>query len=50
MVTREIESSGHFKRASQRDMAKQTEFLLSLFEGFTFKSNIRINNDHFEEF
>jgi AcrR family transcriptional regulator len=50
MVSAEIESSGHFKGASQVDLAKQAEFLISLFEGFTFKSNIRINNDHFEEF
>jgi len=50
MVTAEIESSGHFKKANPMDLAIQTELLLSLFEGFTFKSNIRINNDHFEEF
>ena len=50
MVVAEVESSGHFKGTSQVDLAEQTEFLLSLFEGFTFKSNIRINNDHFEEF
>ncbi len=50
MVTTEIESTGHFNGANQEDLAKQAELLLALFEGFTFKSNIRINNDHFEEF
>lgn len=50
MVTTEIESSGHFKAASQIDLKMRAELLLALFEGFTFKSNIRINNDHFEEF
>lgn len=50
MVTTEIESSGHFTEANPVDLAIQAELLLSLFEGFTFKSNIRINNDHFEEF
>ncbi len=50
MVITEIESSGHFKGTDQVNLAKQAELLLALFEGFTFKSNIRINNDHFEEF
>jgi hypothetical protein len=50
MVVAEVESSGHFKGANPIELAEQTEFLLSLFEGFTFKSNIRIKNDHFEEF
>jgi len=50
MVITEIESSGHFKRESRIDVTKQAELLLALFEGFTFKSNIRIKNDHFEEF
>jgi len=50
MVTAEIESSGHFKETSSVGLTIQAELLLALFEGFTFKSNIRINNDHFEEF
>jgi len=50
MVTAEIQHSPPYKEASQVELASQTELLLSLFEGFTFKSNIRINNDHFEEF
>jgi len=49
MVIAEIESSVHFKGASQVDLTKQAELLLSLFEGFTFKANIRMNGDHFEE-
>ncbi len=50
IVTREIESSAPFHGENQVDSTKQAEFLLSLFEGFTFKSNIRMNRDHFEEF
>jgi len=49
MVIAEIGSSAHFKGASQVDLTKQAELLLSLFEGFTFKANIRMNGDHFEE-
>ena len=50
IVITEIESSTHFKGASQVDLTNQAELLLSLFEGFTFKANIRIDGDHFEEF
>ena len=50
MVTTAIESSSHFTGADQADLTKQAELLLALFEGFIFKSNIRINNDHFEKF
>ena len=50
MVIKEIESSAHFKESSPVELAKQAELLLALFEGFIFKSNIRINNDHFEKF
>ena len=50
IVITEIESSTHFKGASQVDLTKQAELLLALFEGFTFKANIRMNGDHFEEF
>lgn len=50
MVIKEIESSAHFKGASPVELAKQAELLLSLFEGFTFKANIRMNGGHFEEF
>ena len=50
MVSSEIKSSGHLNNKSPQEVAQQTELLLSLFEGFTFKSNIRINSDHFEEF
>ena len=50
IVITEIESSAHFKGASQVDYTKQAELLLALFEGFAFKANIRMNGDHFEEF
>jgi AcrR family transcriptional regulator len=50
MVIVEIESCACCKGAGQADLAKQAELLLSLFEGFTFKANIRIKGDHFEEF
>ncbi len=50
MVITEIESSGHFKGENRVNFIRQAELLLALFEGFTFKSNIRIKNDHFEEF
>ncbi len=50
MVIVEIESCACFKGAGQADLAKQAELLLSLFEGFTFKANIRMKGDHFEEF
>ena len=49
IVITEIESSAHFKGASQVDYTKQAELLLALFEGLTFKANIRMNGDHFEE-
>ena len=50
IMTAEIESCAHFKRAGQADLTKQAELLLALFEGFTFNANIRMNGDLFEEF
>ena len=50
IVVAEIESGAHFNGARQADLTKQAELLLSLFEGFTFKANIRMKGDHFEEF
>lgn len=47
----EIESWASSKdNESQVDVTKQAELLLALFEGFTFKANIRNNGDYFAEF
>ncbi|OEU67071.1 MAG: hypothetical protein BA863_02025 [Desulfovibrio sp. S3730MH75] len=49
IVIREIESCAKPENPSQVDVARQAEFLLSLFEGFTFKAAIRTKGDYFEE-
>ena len=50
LVTTEIQSYAEYRGTNQVDCAKQAEYLIALFEGFSFRANIRRNGDHFEEF
>ena len=49
MITKEIEYLDHFKGKSNDELEKQTQLLLAMFEGFTFKSNFMTNGDYFEK-
>jgi AcrR family transcriptional regulator len=49
LVTIEVAANSPLNGANREDLLKQAEFLLALFEGFSFAANIRANDDNYFE-
>ena len=50
LVITEVKANACTNDATQEDLLKKAEFLIALFEGFTFAANIRLDDDYFEKY